>query len=84
MNTGKIADGRTSGGEYVSVHRDEGGLYGVFTVFINNEEIGVDRVEKFRDGGTTILNLSRGRKIVFPRKIGVADRVPKLDGMDIT
>lgn len=83
MNTGKIADGRTSSGEYVFVHRDDGGLYGVFTVFIDAEEIGVNRVDQLRDGGSTILHLDGGRKIIFPRKIGVTDRVPKLDSMDI-
>lgn len=85
MDTGwLIREGRTSSGEYVWVYRDEGGPYGVFTVIIHGVNIGVDRVDRLRDGGTTILNLTGGRRIVFPHKLGVEDRVPKLDDMDIT
>ena len=72
--------GRTQSGEVVEVRHHPDGLgHGVFGVWIDTEEVEVVRVDRLRDGGTTILHLAGERQIKFPRRVGDLDRTPRLD-----
>ncbi len=80
---GKVAEGHTEGGAFVEVWRGEGAPYGEYEVRINGEAVGVAYVRRLRDGGTTILTLEDDREIVFPSRLGDANRTPTLNGQRI-
>lgn len=52
------------------------------TITVDGREAALYRVERLRDGGTTILRTARG-EIVFPSRLGGDRRYPTLDGEEL-
>lgn len=52
-------------------------------IAIDGEEATIERHEVLRDGGTEVYATDRGM-LIFPRKLGISDRTPRLDGEPLT
>jgi hypothetical protein len=52
------------------------------TVAIDGRPARVTRIDRARDGGTTTIRTDRG-EIVFPKRLGSANRCPTLDGAEL-
>lgn len=84
----KIADGiEPLHGVRVVCHHDPeepgeqrlGAMYGLYEVEIDGRRVAVERVNCYRDGGTTVLYLDHpAHTLTFPHRIGSKDRTPRL------
>jgi hypothetical protein len=84
-------DGETDEETHVKCWWRPGPAYGRWKVEVDGELVRVVRVERRRDGGTTILQLihdggawpADGYQLIFPRRMGSDDRTPRFAGRKV-
>lgn len=86
-----ILDGVTDEDTAVKCWWKPGAAYGQYRVEVDGTEVHTARVDRMRDGGTTVVQLTHaesawpveGYKLVFPRRAGSDDRIPRFAGRKV-